>query len=294
MARTTVKREGHPLIGVGILEPEKSSKGWTELVKLIRIDNNGEACYGALEDRIVKLIKGDIFGEYVITDKTRDLADVKLLAPVCPPNIVAIGLNYSSHAGESGESPPERPIIFLKATTSVITHEETIYLPAAAPAEVDYEAELCVVIGKTAKNVSEEDALGYVLGYTCSNDVSARDCQLKLDSQWARGKSFDTFCPIGPHIETAIPDPDNLNICSRLNGVVMQSSNTHNMIFSVRHLISYCSHNMTLAPGTLIMTGTPEGVGFARKPPVFLRGGDVVEIEVEGVGALRNKVAPEV
>ena len=260
-------------------------------MKLIRFECNGEISYGALDGSIVKLIKGDIFGEYSVSEKERNLTDVKLLAPVAPPNVIAIGLNYVSHAGESGESPPERPIIFLKATTSVIAHDGTICLPAAAPAEVDYEAELCVVIGKTAKNVPERDALNYVLGYSCGNDVSARDCQLRIDSQWARGKSFDTFCPIGPYIETVIPNPDSLNIYSRLNGTVMQSSNTRNMIFSVRHLISYCSHNMTLLPGTVIMTGTPEGVGFARKPPVFLRDGDIVEIEIEGIGTLRNTVA---
>ena len=261
------------------------------LMKLIRFESNGEIHCGMLDGDIVRRIIGDIFAEYSISNKTENLADVKLLAPVAPPNIIAIGLNYSSHAGESGEAPPEQPIIFLKATTAVIAHREAIQLPAIAPDEVDYEAELCVVIGKTAKNVSEADALKYVLGYTCGNDVSARDCQLRLDSQWARGKSFDTFCPIGPHIETEIPDPGNLNILSRVNGVVMQSSNTANMIFSVPYLISYCSKNMTLPPGTVIMTGTPEGVGFARKPPVFLRGGDIVEIEIAGVGTLVNSVS---
>jgi 2-keto-4-pentenoate hydratase/2-oxohepta-3-ene-1,7-dioic acid hydratase in catechol pathway len=155
---------------------------------------------------------------------------------------------------------------------------------------VDFEAELCAVIGKIAKNVSEDDALDYVLGFTCGNDVSARDCQRKLDVQWARGKSFDTFCPFGPYIETDVGDPNALRISSRVNGAVMQDSNTRDMIFSVRKLISYCSHNMTLLPGTLIMTGTPEGVGFARKPPVFLKDGDTVEIEIENVGVLKNNV----
>ena len=263
-------------------------------MKLIRFEFNGENYYGALDGKAVRCIAGDIYGDYSVTDKTFQLADVKLLTPAMPPNIIAIGLNYKSHAGESGETPPVQPIVFLKATTSAIAHNEAIRLPAPAPDEVDYEAELCVVIGKTARNVSESDALDYVLGYTCGNDVSARDCQLRIDSQWARGKSFDTFCPIGPHIETDIPDPDNLDLFSRVNGIVMQSSNTRNMIFSVRYLISYCSHNMTLLPGTLIMTGTPEGVGAARKPPVFLRDGDIVEIEVEGVGTLRNNVAAAV
>ena len=260
-------------------------------MKLLRFMHEGCTYYGAIDAEKVKCIEGDIFGAYTISDKAFYLSEVTPLAPVCPPNIIAIGLNYSSHAGESGNEPPERPVIFLKSTSSIIADLGTIRIPPVAPDEVDYEAELCIIIGKTAKDVSEEDALDYVLGYTCGNDVSARDCQRRLDAQWARGKSFDTFCPIGPYIETDVADPQNLNIQSRVNGIVMQSSNTRNMIFSVRHLISYCSHNMTLLPGTLIMTGTPEGVGFARNPPVFLKGGDYVEIEVEGVGILRNPVA---
>ena len=262
-------------------------------MKFMRFERDGAEFYGAIDGNFVKRIEGDIFGAYDVTGDKYPLSEVKALAPVSPPNVIAIGLNYSSHAGESGSALPERPVIFIKATTSVIAHEGIIRLPAPAPDEVDYEAELCIVIGKTAKNVSEADALDYVLGYTCGNDVSARDCQRRLDAQWARGKSFDTFCPIGPYIVTDVADPQNLDIKSRVNGKVMQSSNTRNMIFSVRHLISYCSHNMTLLPGTIIMTGTPEGVGFAQDPPVFLRSGDVVEIEVEGVGVLRNTVAEE-
>jgi 2-keto-4-pentenoate hydratase/2-oxohepta-3-ene-1,7-dioic acid hydratase in catechol pathway len=158
-----------------------------------------------------------------------------------------------------------------------------------APDEVDYEAELVIVIGRTARDVPEEHALDHVLGYTCGNDVSARDCQLRLDVQWARGKSFDTFCPIGPWIETEM-DPDDAPICSRVNGRTMQSSSTSDMIFSCRRLVSYLSQCMTLLPGTVILTGTPEGVGFARRPPVFLRPGDVVEVEVGPIGVLRNTV----
>ena len=262
-------------------------------MKLVRFVKNGETAYGILEAQLIKRVEGDIFGDIRVSGDAYDVSEVTLLPPVSPPNIIAIGLNYKSHAGESGAAAPQRPIIFIKATTSVIAHNDFIRLPAAAPDEVDYEAELCVVIGRTAKNVPEAAALDYVLGYMCGNDVSARDCQNRLDAQWARGKSFDTFCPVGPHIETAVTDPDDLNVSSRVNGTVMQSSNTRNMIFSVRHLISYCSRNMTLLPGTLIMTGTPEGVGFARKPPVFLRDGDVVEIEVEGIGTLVNKVTKE-
>ncbi|HJN18305.1 MAG TPA: fumarylacetoacetate hydrolase family protein, partial [Armatimonadota bacterium] len=167
-----------------------------------------------------------------------------------------------------------------------------IRIPRMAPTEVDYECELCIVIGKTAKHVSEAEALDYVLGYTCGNDVSARDCQLKLDAVWARGKSFDTFCPIGPHIETEL-DPDSCDITTRVSGETMQDSSTSDMIFGCAKLVSWLSEVMTLAPGTVIMTGTPEGVGFARKPAVFLKDGDTVGIEVAGIGTLTNPVINE-
>ncbi|MDD3928099.1 MAG: fumarylacetoacetate hydrolase family protein, partial [bacterium] len=167
-----------------------------------------------------------------------------------------------------------------------------ILLPKMAPHEVDYEAELAIVIGRTCRNVPEYEALDYVLGYTCGNDVSARDCQMKQDTQWARAKSFDTFCPLGPWIETEL-DPDGLDIVSRLNGETMQSSNTSDMLFDCRYLVSYCSRIATLQPGTVIMTGTPSGVGFSRKPPVFLRPGDKIEVEIEGIGTLCNGVRAE-
>ncbi|MFW6389913.1 MAG: fumarylacetoacetate hydrolase family protein, partial [Halanaerobiales bacterium] len=218
-----------------------------------------------------------------------EFEEVELLPPVSPPNIIAIGLNYRKHAEESGSDIPKKPVVFLKATTSLTGPESKIKLPEMAPDEVDYEAELAVVIGKKAKNVSKKEALDYVFGYTCGNDVSARDCQKKLDKQWARAKSFDTFCPLGPWIETDL-EPDNCQISSVLNGVVMQESNTADMIFNVRELVSYLSKNMTLLPGTVIMTGTPEGVGFARKNPVFLRTGDKIEIKIEGIGTLSNCV----
>jgi 2-keto-4-pentenoate hydratase/2-oxohepta-3-ene-1,7-dioic acid hydratase in catechol pathway len=221
------------------------------------------------------------------------LAEVQLLAPIDPPNVLAIGLNYGRHARESGMKLPDHPLLFIKATTSVIGPDQPIVLPRVAPSEVDYEAELCLIIGKRARNVSEAEALDYVLGYTCGNDVSARDCQLRLDGQWARGKSFDTFCPLGPWIETEVADPDNLRIRSLLNGQVMQDSSTSDLIFNCRQLVSFLSHSMTLLPGTVIMTGTPEGVGFVRKPPVYLQAGDVIEVEVEGLGTLRSEVVPE-
>ena len=254
---------------------------------------DGDCRYGLVEDdHTLQLIEGELFGRWESIDEFVPMSEVKLLAPVTPPNIIAIGRNYRGHAAETGAPLPERPAIFLKATTAVCGHEDQIVLPKMAPNEVDQECELAIIIGRTARNVSEDEALDYVLGYTCGNDVSARDCQKRLDVQWARGKSFDTFAPLGPWIETGI-DPDSASISSRLNGRVMQSSNTGELIFSCRHLISYVSRNMRLLPGTVIMTGTPEGVGFTRKPPVFLRPGDVVEVEIEGIGVLRNTVVAE-
>jgi len=226
------------------------------------------------------------------TDERLPLSQATLLAPAAPPNIIAVGLNYRAHAIETGAEFPRAPILFIKSNTTVIGPDEPIVLPEMAPDEVDYEAELAVVIGRTARRVATQDALGYVFGYTCGNDVSARDAQLRIDKQWARGKSFDTFCPLGPWIETDL-DPADAAVISRLNGRVMQESNSSDLIFSVAELVSYISRCMTLLPGTVIMTGTPGGVGFARKPPVFLRPGDRVEIEIGGVGVLANPVVAE-
>ena len=259
-------------------------------MRIARYQKNGEIFYGMLQGEEISLIEGDIFGEFVICSEMVNRGDVNLLAPVDPPNIIAIGLNYRKHADESGQSYPEAPLIFLKATSSLIGPEDNIILPDMAPDEVDYEAELVIVIGKKAKNIARNDAANYILGYTCGNDVSARDCQLRIDKQWARGKSFDTFCPLGPWIETELPDPDNCRIVSRLNGTIMQDSHTSDLIFGVKELVSYCSKNFTLLPGTVIMTGTPSGVGFARKPPIFLKKGDIIEIEIEGIGILKNSV----
>jgi 2-keto-4-pentenoate hydratase/2-oxohepta-3-ene-1,7-dioic acid hydratase in catechol pathway len=260
-------------------------------MKYLRYEmDDGRASYGLLQgDGSVREIAGDLFGEFELADRLLPLGSVRLLAPVFPPNVIAIGLNYREHAAESSAAPPKRPLIFIKATSSVAAHGEPIRLPAEAPGEVDYEAELAVVIKKTARAVEAADAGEYILGYACGNDVSARDCQMRLDSQWARAKSFDTFCPVGPWIETEL-DPDRLALRSKVNGQVMQDGNTADMIFSAKELVSYCSKNMTLLPGTIIMTGTPNGVGFARNPPVFLRSGDVVEVEIEGIGTLRNPV----
>ncbi len=213
------------------------------------------------------------------------------LPPVEPPNIFAIGRNYRAHVEETGARLPEAPLVFMKPTTALLEPEGTIRLPRPAPDEVDFEAELAIIIGRTIRNVPESAALDGVLGYTCANDVSARDCQ-RNDKQWPRAKGFDTFCPLGPWLVTRDEiDPDHCGIRSRLNGRIMQDSNTQNMMHSCARLVSYLSHQFTLLPGTLILTGTPEGVGFARTPPVFLRDGDVIEVEIDGIGTLRNRVA---
>jgi 2-keto-4-pentenoate hydratase/2-oxohepta-3-ene-1,7-dioic acid hydratase in catechol pathway len=258
-------------------------------MRIVRFKANNHFAYGALSGDTIEAIESTPFEGLDLTGEALSIGDARLLAPVEPPNVIALGLNYRRHAEESSMKIPGHPQMFLKATTSVIGPDERVVIPAMAPDEVDYEAELCIVMGREAKDVEEYGALDYVLGYTCGNDVSARDCQLKLDSQWARGKSFDTFCPLGPWIETDL-DPDNCDIACRLNGETMQQSNTSDMIFSCRQLVSFLSRVMTLLPGTVIMTGTPSGVGFARKPPVFLKAGDVVEVEVGAIGVLRNGV----
>lgn len=263
-------------------------------MKFVRFIHKGEERAGIAKRDEVEIINGDFLnGNYYITGEKIKLGEIeKFLPPVNPPNIIALGLNYKGHAKESGKEIPKEPVIFLKATTSITSHLSPIILPKQAPDFVDYEAELVIVIGKRAKNIEVDQAKDYIFGYTCGNDVSARDCQLKKDIQWARGKSFDTFCPVGPWIETEI-EPINLRIQSRLNGKIMQDSNTSEMIFNVYEIVSYISKQMTLLPGTIILTGTPEGVGFARENPVFLREGDVIEVEIEGIGILKNFVIKE-
>ncbi|MFN2364388.1 MAG: fumarylacetoacetate hydrolase family protein [Halarsenatibacteraceae bacterium] len=261
-------------------------------MKIARFNQDGKEHYGVFEGGALKLINGDIFENFEITEKKFKLDEVKLLSPLEPPNLLAIGLNYQQHASETGHDFPEKPVLFLKATTSIIGPDDNIIIPEQAPDYVDYEAELAVIIGKRAKNIEAAEADDYIFGYTCANDVSARDCQLELDQQWARGKSFDTFYPLGPWIETDLA-PDNLRISSSLNGEIMQDSNTSDMIFDVRDIVSYCSKNMTLLPGTVILTGTPEGVGMAREPEVYLQPGDRIEVEIEGIGNLKNDVVSD-
>ncbi len=221
---------------------------------------------------------------------------VRLRAPIPdPPKVICIGLNYRDHAAESGAPIPAEPVLFSKFSSAIIGPEEPIRLPRVSR-EVDYEAELVVVIGKRGRYIPEDQARNYVAGYTIGHDVSARDWQLrKPGGQWLAGKTFDTFAPIGPALVTAdeIRDPHRLSIELRLNGRVMQRSNTEQMIFTVDKLVAYISQVVTLQPGDLIFTGTPPGVGFARKPPVFLKPGDIVEIEIENLGILRNPVTAE-
>jgi 2-keto-4-pentenoate hydratase/2-oxohepta-3-ene-1,7-dioic acid hydratase in catechol pathway len=263
------------------------------MTKYVRYQNQATIGYGELDGGpIYPLDRNFLEQGFKRTGEPVPAASVRLLAPVVPPNILAIGLNYREHSRETNMPPSENPQIFLKATTSLTGPECDIVLPRMAPGEVDYEAELAVVIGKTARNVSAEEAPEYVFGYTCANDVSARDCQLRTDRQWARGKSFDTFCPAGPWA-VRIPDASDLRIQSRLNGKTMQDSNTSELISGVNELVSYCSRNMTLLPGTLILTGTPSGVGYMQTPPMFLKNGDIVEIEIEQIGVLRNTVTME-
>ncbi|MBM3280166.1 MAG: fumarylacetoacetate hydrolase family protein [Candidatus Handelsmanbacteria bacterium] len=239
------------------------------------------------------LLNGDLFG---VLEKSGQTALVrKLLAPVVPPNILCIGLNYREHAAESGSKIPEYPMLFMKPSTALNNPGDPIRLPACqVDHEVDYECELAVVIGKPCRDVPEATALDYVLGYTAANDVSARTWQTKRGGgQFVRGKGFDTFCPLGPALVTAdeIPNPQAIRLKTILNGQVMQDHTTGDMIFPVAQLISFLSQDTTLIPGTVILTGTPQGVGFARKPPVWLQPGDEVTIEMERIGKLTNPVA---
>ncbi len=218
-------------------------------------------------------------------------SDALLRAPVThPQKVIGIGLNYKDHVEEIKGQTPKQPLLFGMYGNAIIGPEDTIVIPPMSQ-QVDYEAELAVVIGRRASRVSRESATDYVAGYTNFNDVSARDLQFS-DGQWVRAKSFDTFGPMGPYLVTreTLKDGDGLDIQLRLNGNTMQKSNTRNLIFKVPDLISYISNIMTLEVGDVIATGTPAGVGFARKPPVFMKSGDVVEVEIEGIGVLRNSV----
>ena len=266
-----------------------------QIIRFRTADN--QICLGSDYDgATASLLEGDVYAGVRNTGRRVDV--VKIEVPVMPGVIFCIGLNYRGHARETGMDLPQYPVVFMKNPAAVTPHRSDIVIPFSCleKPEVDYEAELGVVIGRAAKNVSEADALDYVLGYTCANDVSARRWQKHAGGgQWVRGKSFDTFCPLGPVLVTAdeIPDPQGLAIESVLNGETMQQSNTGDMIFSVAHLIAFLSQSTTLVPGTLILTGTPEGVGYARKPPVYLMPGDHLQTRIQGIGTLENPVAAE-
>jgi 2-keto-4-pentenoate hydratase/2-oxohepta-3-ene-1,7-dioic acid hydratase in catechol pathway len=259
-------------------------------------DPHGAVGYAALQpDGSALKIEGDLFGRF---KATKELANVKkVVAPVAPSVFFCIGLNYRRHAEESGVAIPAFPVVFMKNPAAVLDPGDPILIPTKLKStEVDYECELAVVIGKRCKNVSRDRALDYVLGYTCANDVSARDWQGRWGgSQWCRGKTFDTFAPIGPCLVTTneITNPNTLGIKTVLNGQTMQDSNTADMIFDVPTLIEFLSGSTTLLPGTVILTGTPSGVGGARKPPVFLKAGDTCTIEIEKIGALTNPINEE-
>ncbi|WP_089611158.1 fumarylacetoacetate hydrolase family protein [Dehalobacterium formicoaceticum] len=250
-------------------------------MKLIRFQKDNTVFQGVLQDEQVFPLEGSYFGDFHIKEKGWPRHEVKLLAPCEPSKIICVGLNYADHAQEMNLVIPEWPVIFMKPFTTVIGPEEEIIYPDHFVKRLDYEGELAVVIKKTGKNIPEAESLDYVLGYTCSNDVTARNIQPK-DGQWTVSKSFDTFCPLGPVIVTDLPW-NELDISSRLNGVLKQQSNTKNLIFGIPYLIHYLSQVMTLLPGDVIITGTPSGIGAMEI-------GDEVSVTIEGIGTLTNLV----
>ena len=264
-----------PFPNVSSLEDVLGAEGGLALLE------NRVAALGDEPDRVAEL-------------PTRDWGELRLVAPVRnPQKIIGIGLNYHDHAAEVDLPKPEEPLLFAMFANAIIGPEEDILIPEMSD-QIDFEAEMGVVIGRRGRHISVGEALDYIAGYTIVNDVSARDLQFS-DNQWIRGKTFDTFAPIGPCIVTTtdLAGGDGLAIALRLNGETMQESNTRNLIFKVPELVSYVSRVLTMEPGDVIATGTPTGVGFTRKPPVFMKPGDVVEIDLEGVGTLRNRVARE-
>ena len=262
-----------------------------KFVRFVSSDHPDGVC-GLVEDGNIKVLRGGLLDPVEQTGEVvRQDTITRYLPPVDPVNVLAVGRNYREHAAETDSDVPSAPLLFIMANNAVAAHGDKIVVPSVAPSKVDYEAELVVVIGRKAKKVAVEDALDYVFGYTCGNDVSARDCQ-ESDGQWARAKSFDTFAPIGPYVVTGI-DPSDLRVRMRVNGETLQDQSTSDMIFGVAYLISYLSQGMTLMPGTVLFSGTPSGVGVARKPPLFLKPGDVCEVDIEGIGVLRNPVAAE-
>lgn len=249
-------------------------------MKLARFLIQGRTACGVVNGDEVAELEGDFFSTFKTLKSCHSISSVRLLAPCAPSKIIAVGLNYRDHAAELGFAIPDEPIIFLKPPTTVAGHMDDIVYPGQS-AQVDYEAELAVVIKDRVSGVRPEEAGDHILGLTCANDVTARDLQ-KKDGQWTRAKSFDTFCPLGPWIETDI-SPDDLLIGSYLNGVLRQSSRTSQFIFNVNFLVSFISGVMTLYPGDVILTGTPAGIGPMRP-------GDEIEVRIEGIGSLKNVI----
>lgn len=248
-------------------------------MKIVRYQSDGnKPKYGWMLDDKVGEIEGDVFGEYRRREAKTPVAELKLLAPCEPSKILCVGRNYVEHARELGNDVPQVPLIFLKPPSSIISNGEHIVLPPQS-AQVEHEAELVVVIGRRAKNVTAETAREYIFGYTIGNDVTARDLQ-KTDDQWTRAKGFDTFCSFGPWIDTEFDASDAVVTC-RVNGQMRQMASTRDMVFNVVTLIAYISSVMTLEPGDVLFTGTPAGVGE-------LKNGDVVDVEIEGLGKLSN------
>jgi len=256
-------------------------------------DNVGYASEQA--DGSALAIEGDIYAEFKASKHKAQIR--KRLAPIVPSILWCVGLNYKQHAKETNSKIPEYPVLFAKSPSALQNPEDPIEIPTHMRSDqVDFECELAVVIGKAAKNVTRDRAFGYVLGYTCANDVSARDWQIaRGGTQWCRGKTFDTFAPLGPCLVTKeeIPDPQTLRIQTILNGEVMQDWNTNDMIFDIPALIEFLSGSTTLLPGTVILTGTPHGVGLARNPPVWLKPGDTVSVVIDKIGTLSNPVQRE-
>lgn len=249
-------------------------------MKIVRFKNEEGTFYGALKGSLINIIEGDIFKSFHTTGRTVPVEKVKILPPCSPSKAVCVGLNYRDHAEEMKVAIPSSPVLFIKPDTSVIGHMDEIVYPELSK-RVDYECELVVVIKRETKNVSVEEAKDCILGYTCGNDVTARDLQPQ-NGQWTVAKSFDTFLPLGPCIDTEI-DPSNLEIRTYLNGQVKQKSNTRHLIFNTYDLVSYISKIMTLKAGDIIMTGTPSGISPMKK-------GDRIEVEIEGLGKLINYV----
>ncbi|MBX3440949.1 MAG: fumarylacetoacetate hydrolase family protein [Planctomyces sp.] len=266
-------------------------------MRIVRIQSGDRQIHTACEhaDGRLTAVEGDISAGF--HDTGRPLSDGKRLAPIEPRAILCIGLNYRKHADEGGKPHPDQPVLFMKGPAATQNPGDPIALPRKLRSDaVDYECELAVVIGQACRNATRENALSFVAGYTCANDVSARDWQIKWGGgQWCRGKTFDTFCPLGPALVTTdeIPNPNALRIRTILNGDVMQDWTTEDMIFDVPTLIEFLSGSTTLLPGTVILTGTPHGVGAARTPPVYLKPGDVVDIDIEKIGLLSNPVIEE-